>query len=401
MPRPELPYRLVDADHPCYEPDDCCTRHSEANYRERAIHIETLPDGAREWRFGDKPLSFHRGARDFTISPGALRAYYEGKEFDGESAPVVSTDRPAYRDRKARLATMDKQSIEASIMYPSFGVAIESDMRGDPEAAVANVRAFNRFIEEDWGFAYENRIFAPPLLSLVDLYGACREADRVLSAGARLVAMSPGILTGRSPADPYYDPFWARLNEAQVPVVLHIGVSSYMQDWGTLWGEPAGVTETEMSAFQYLTCFGERPMVDMMAALVLHNLFGRHPNLQVVSIENGSKWVPALLANMDRAAAASISTKGEASGRWLGGPLKEMPSEIFCKHVYVSPFWEDHVHGLVDVIGSQRVLFGSDWPHPEGTAQPLDFLSEVEGLPDEQVRHIMRSNTADLLGLER
>jgi len=199
MPRPELPYRLVDADNHYYEPDDCCTRHLEANYRERAIHIETLPDGAREWRFGDKPLSFHRGARDFTISPGALRAYYEGKEFDGESAPVVSTDRPAYRDRKARLATMDKQSIEASIMYPSFGVAIESDMRGDPEAAVANVRAFNRFIEEDWGFAYENRIFAPPLLSLVDLDGACQEADRVLvsaqDTAERLVEEAPDHVT--------------------------------------------------------------------------------------------------------------------------------------------------------------------------------------------------------------
>ena len=65
----------------------------------------------------------------------------------------------------------------------------------------------------------------------------------------------------------------------------------------------------------------------------------------------------------------------------------------------MAPFFEDDVSGLVDLIGAENVLFGSDWPHPEGVAAPIDFLEEVEGLPDDQVRRIMRDNTAELLGL--
>lgn len=76
-----------------------------------------------------------------------------------------------------------------------------------------------------------------------------------------------------------------------------------------------------------------------------------------------------------------------------------MPSEIFKEHFYVCPFFEDPVPELVETIGAERVIFGSDWPHPEGVAEPLDFLLECDGLSADQIRLIMRNNNAAILGL--
>ena len=399
MSRPVLDYRVVDADNHYYEPDDCCTRHLEARYRDRAVHVETREDGTREWRFGAKRLGFHRGARDHALRPGALRELFAGEPFDAEAPPVISTDQPVFRARDARLRAMDKQGVEAAILLPSFGVSFEHETRSDPEAGLAAVRAFNRFVEDDWGYAYQERIFAPALASLLDRDLGVAELERVLAAGARLVALRPGPVYGRSPADPYFDPFWARLAEARVPLVLHIGISGYPDLYGTQWGEPGDVAESEMSAFQWLTCFGERPIVDTLGALVLHNLFGRHRDLRVLSLENGSRWVPELLRAMDNAVKYSINSKGELSGRWLGGKIHAKPSEIFREHVFVAPFWEESVAGLAGTIGVPRVLFGSDWPHPEGVPQPLDFLAECEGLDAPALRRVMRENAAELLGL--
>jgi predicted TIM-barrel fold metal-dependent hydrolase len=112
-----------------------------------------------------------------------------------------------------------------------------------------------------------------------------------------------------------------------------------------------------------------------------------------MTLEVGSSWVAPLLKRLDKAARMA------AAGPWLGGPLSDLPSEIFRRHIHVAPYVEDDIVDLVDAIGAERVLFGSDWPHPEGVAEPLDFLKELVALPDSQVRTIMRDNGVRLLGL--
>ena len=392
-----LDYPAVDADNHYYEPDDCCTRHLESKYRDRLVRSA---DGSGEWRFGEKPLSFHRGARDRVLEPGAYRPFMSGQPFDPSAPPkFVPSDSPAFRDRDARLKVLDRFGLQAAVMLPSFGLAFEADCREDPEAACANVGAFNRWVEDDWGYAYREQIFAPATVSLLDRDRAVEELDRVLAAGARLLLLRAGPLFGISPADPHFDPFWSRVNEARIPVILHIGISGYNPVVGSMWGEEPEVTESEMSPFLYYTCFGKRPIMDTIACFVFHNLFGRFPNLRILSIENGSTWVPSLLADMDSAARVTVSTQGLKQTRWVGGPLTDTPSELFKSHVWVAPFYEDPVPDLVERIGAERVLFGSDWPHPEGVFEPLDFLEECQGLAEAPVRRVMRENMAGLLGL--
>ena len=112
-----------------------------------------------------------------------------------------------------------------------------ASIRHDAELSGAVLRAFNRWLEDDWGYAYQDRIFAVPLLSLLDVDEAVRELERVLDAGARLVHLKCGPVEGRSPADPHFDAFWARVNEAKVPVVFHIGDAGYNELFGAAWGE--------------------------------------------------------------------------------------------------------------------------------------------------------------------
>ena len=132
--------------------------------------------------------------------------------------------------------------------------------------------------------------------------------------------------------------------------------------------------------------------MDTLAALVLHNLFGRFPSLQAMSVENGSAWVPYLLRVMDKA------EKTGAYGEWRGGRIQERPSEIFRRHVLIAPFENDDIRGLVDLLGAERVLLGSDYPHPEGLAEPRSFLSGHDLSPHES-RLISRENAAGVLGL--
>ena len=112
-------------------------------------------------------------------------------------------------------------------------------MKDDPEQLYAQLPRVQPWLDDDWGFDYGGRIYAPPVLSLRDLDRAVAELDWVLGRGARVIALRPGPAYGRSPADPHFDPFWARVDEAGVLVAFHVGESGYNEMLAPYWGEEA------------------------------------------------------------------------------------------------------------------------------------------------------------------
>jgi predicted TIM-barrel fold metal-dependent hydrolase len=82
----------------------------------------------------------------------------------------------------------------------------------------------------------------------------------------------------------------------------------------------------------------------------------------------------------------------------FGETVRERPSDIFRRHFWVSPFPEEDIPGLIDLIGSDRVLFGSDWPHAEGTEQPGDYADQLEKLRPDDARMILRDNALAVMG---
>jgi predicted TIM-barrel fold metal-dependent hydrolase len=392
-----LDYQLIDADSHYYEPDDCFTRHIEKQYADRVVRVVRGESPHARVYIGQDRLNFFSAPPgEVTGSPGSL---YEFLRSGGEGGdhmiqnPLHGLDVPEFVNRDARLRWMDSHDVEASLLLPSLGVGVEHQLRHDSETTFANLRAFNRWIEDDWGFSYLNRIIGVPMLSLIDIDLCVGELERVLKAGARIVHLRPGPVNGRSPADPNFDPFWSRVQEAGIPVCFHLGDDGYTEYQSALWGEKPNPPCHRRTIFQNITSSIERAIVDTMCALITHNLFGRFPEVTVISIENGSDWVLPLIKKMNKFARMMDDRD------WMFGKLKEKPGEIFKRHVRVAPFFEDDLPKLIAGVGVGNVLGGSDFPHPEGLADPRDFASHLEGQPYGLVRSVMRDNLRELLHL--
>lgn len=386
-------YGLYDADNHYYEPPDCFTRHLPRDRLDAGVRLVGEGEGAHVM-VGDRPFTFlAEPFRETAVKPGALREMLRSMKSGGpvQEHAHVEPVQPAYVDRDARLRLMDEQGVEAALLLPTFGVCVEHFMVDDPQACHDNLHAFNEWLDDDWGFAHRDRIFAVPLLSLADLDRAVQELEWVLDRGARVVHLRPGPQAGKAPGHPDFDPFWARVDEARVPVAFHISESGYNEMFSARWGEDPNPRSHEQSALQWTCFYGDRPIMDTIASLVFHNLFGRFPNVNVVSIENGSLWVPYLIAAMDK-------MKGMGrNGPWPGGYVTGKPSEVLRHHLYVSPYHEEDITALAELIGPSQVLFGSDYPHPEGLAEPADFADGLRGFDDADVRSIMRDNLRALL----
>jgi predicted TIM-barrel fold metal-dependent hydrolase len=393
-------FDVVDADNHYYEPADCYTRHIEPRYRKHAIRPVDDPTGNVKIMAGDRPFTFLTG--DFpgsaprTNRPGSLREMLRnlssGEVVSGSTQDHTEPLQEAYVDRDQRIALMDEQGVDRTWLFPTLGVCTEHFLQDDVELLGANVRAFNRWLAEDWGFAYQDRIHAVPLISLADLDGAVAELEWALDQGAKLVHLSGGpAIDGRSPADTYYDPFWARMNEAGIGLTLHIGESGYNQMMSVHWGEKPNPSSHEQSAFQWTCSYGDRVIMDTIANMTYWNLFGRFPNLKMATVEYGSLWVPYLLKAMDK-----YKGMGRA-GPWPGGHVSGRPSEVFRQHVWVAPYHEEDAVALANLIGVEHVLFGSDYPHPEGMAEPLSYVEAIAPLGHDGVHRIMRDNALTVM----
>jgi predicted TIM-barrel fold metal-dependent hydrolase len=393
-----LGYRVFDADNHYYEPRDCFTRHIEPRLRDKAIHARPNPQTGRDeiW-VGDKPFTFlkHRSF-DHTIKPGKLREMLRAGRRDdwaNKEREFLEEMQPEYLGREARLAVMDRQGLDSILIFPTIAVTVEHFMRDDVEQMYGNIHAFNRWLDETWGFNHRDRIYAPPLNSLLDLERAVAELEWQLRCGARAICLRPGPFYGRHPADPYFDPFWARVNEAGLLVTYHITESGYNEMMSVHYGEQPNPSSHEQSALQWTCFYGDRPIMDTLAALVFGNLFGRYPQIRVASVENGSLWATYLVRAMDKMGGMA------RNGPWIGGRITEKPSEIFKRHVFIAPHhFGDDIPELARVLGHSQVLFGSDYPHAEGLPEPLQFARQLEGMTAAQVRQIMRDNARALLG---
>ena len=390
-----IDYPLFDSDNHYYEPRDAFTRFMEPKLAHKAIRPVVDAAGVERVVVGDKPFTFleHRNY-DTVVPPGALREMLRAMKSSSADVRGTSTIVPMPREyvaRTERLALLDAQGIESTFMFPTLAVCVEAFMKDDPEQLYANFRAFNTWLDDEWGFDYAGRIYAPPLMSLRDLDQAIIELEWAIARGTRAICLRAGPAYGRAPSDPYFDPFWARVNEAGLVLGLHIGESSYNELFSVHWGEQPTPPSHRQSAFQWTCFYGDRPVMDTIAALIFHNFFARFPKIRVMSIENGSLWVPYLIRAMDK-----MGGMGR-NGPWPGGRITERPSAIFKRHVFVSPYHEEPIADLVELIGATQVLFGSDFPHAEGLADPRSFADSLPALSYDDLRRVMRENARDLV----
>jgi predicted TIM-barrel fold metal-dependent hydrolase len=392
---------IIDADSHLVEADaDAWNRHLPARWRDGyAVRFEPTADGHMLMFVGGNRVTLgeahNRAASDGSLmipKPGSLKEFLKAQKTGEESFEFVPVQRD-HQHRDRRVAKMDEFGVEACVLYHGLHNSVPAVIE-DVAARYAVVNSYNRFLAEEWGFSYRDRIFSVPMIMLDDLDAAVAETEWLVREGARFAVMPFGPAAGRAPADPYFDPVWARLNEAKVTVAYHVGEAYYLHPLMKMWGERIMPPRNYQSAWSWMNVFAEIPLVQTFSSLIYYNLFERFPNLRILSSENGSMWLPDFLAKLDK-------NRGLArKGYWPCGQLKSRPSEIFKRYFFVVPYPEDKVAVLAERIGTTDFLvMGSDYPHAEGAPSPRHFAEEaLAGLPGGDVRAIMYENGRRLLG---
>jgi predicted TIM-barrel fold metal-dependent hydrolase len=386
---------VFDADNHYWEASDAFTRYRSPEFAERGVLVREV-DGRMRYVVHDELHPWIPGPGD--VNPRPQPGAFLDRSGRSIAEMLTSEDpkqHPEWFQRDARLAVMDAQGVEGCWMFPSQGVCMEGPMQPDVEAILDIFRAFNRWLDDEWGFAYQDRIFAAPYLTLSDLDRAIAELEWVLSRGARIVALRPGpVFTAdrwRSPADPAFDPFWARVAEARLVVACHPGFDDGYRDVENAvarsWGYESRRKQGAVSSLDFYepvvgALMSHRLIHDFMVVITAHGLFERHHGLRVASIENGVAWVAGALQTLRRLSANPGANDLVAQ---------------FHEHVWVTPFTDDDVPALLEHVPVERVLFGSDYPHAEGFAEPKQFLTLLEGLPADTRRRIMRDNARELM----
>jgi len=290
---------------------------------------------------------------------------------------------------------MDELSIDRAMMWPTLASLLEERLADDPAATHAIVHALNEWMYEHWSFNVDERIFPTPVITLPVVDEAIREFERVVERGARAILIRPAPVPGdngrrRSFALEEFDPFWKRVEESGVLVGMHAsddGSQRYLNEWNGEAGEFLPFAK-KPSAFSALVHSEYRGIKDVVFSIIGHGLATRFPKLRFMPVENGSAWARPLVATLKQIYERTPEI------------FDEDPLITMKRSVYVHPFHEEDVTGLVEVVGAGNVVFGSDYPHPEGMFDPVTFVDELDTLPEDEQRAIMGGNLARLMGVD-
>lgn len=386
---------IFDADNHLYETKDAFTRHLPDRYKHVIDYVDVRGRTKIVVR-GQISDYIPNPTFEVVARPGAQEEYYrqgnpEGKsrrEILGQAMKAI----PAFREPAPRLELMDEQGVDRTLMFPTLASLLEERLRDDPETTHAVIHSLNEWLYETWQFDYAGRIFTTPVITLPIVDRALEELEWVVSRGARAIlvrpAPVPGIRGSRSFGKPEFDPFWAKVVEHDLLVAMHSsdsGYSRYINDWTGSAQEMLPFQSGAPQAFRLLHSW--RPVEDSVMALVCDGVLSRFPSLKIAIVENGMSWVGPLLKSL-----AHVYKK-------VPQDFTEDPVDAVRRCIHVSPFWEEDLSELADILGDDRVLFGSDYPHPEGLAVPSSYLGNLAGVPEERVRKFVGGNMARLMNV--
>jgi len=366
---------IVDADSHVLEPPDLWETRLEPEHRDRGVRIRDV-DGVERLEIAGNlvmagTLAGLGGAHlDRTrLFTGELR-YLDG-------CP------PASYDAAARIALYDEWGVDAGLVFPTIGILpFDTD---DMALLNAMMRAYNRW-QADFAAAAPGRILPVATLNLRDVAGAIEELDWCIAHDFKAVFVPPEPIAGVLPGDPRFDRLWGRAAEAGLPLCLHVvvrfGGAGPLSDWmqagaGMLFGFSLGATTQIIPAVTHLATSG---------------VFDRIPALKVLCVEAGCGWAPYLMDRLDE----KVDTIGS-----LFAATKERPSEYLRRNVwYVAEPEERTIGAVLDLVGEDRVLWGSDYPHIDSTLDaPHLIRGAVADLSPDRQAAVLGGNAERLLSL--
>jgi uncharacterized protein len=320
---------------------------------------------------------------------GAARAELEDRLMDAKGWGALGAFDPGERSRALDLLGFDRQ-----LVFPTFA---SSQFIGheDREVRRAGNRALNRGIVDFC--SHDERLLPVAFVPLGDPEWAAAEVGRCLADGAAAVQVTHEAPRVHSHTHPAFDGVWGALAEAGVPFVLHVGgarlnVAPSLHDNGLppvtdFLGGGENIRSKDSIALShapelFLTC------------MAMDGVLDRFPRLRGAAIELGAVWVPAMLAKLD------LATRNFRKSEPQLNAMELSPREYIHRQVWFTPFPGEPVGAMIDQAGEDLFLFSSDYPHPEGTRDPLGrFEATMADVPDSGRDAFYSGNFADLMGL--
>jgi predicted TIM-barrel fold metal-dependent hydrolase len=365
--------RYFDADSHVLEPDDWLRPYADPEIRER---LRTLK----------LPLA-PSNADAASIVAGRDESVLADKQFWGKGYEAFGA-----WDAGERIAILDKYGIDAQFVFSTF--APGQFLSDDLELLYGGVRAHTRALADFC--SADSRLLPVPLIPFADVERALVELDAALELGCGAVLVqSTAPSKDMAPSHPALDPFWARLQDADVAFVTHVGTggrlvpAGYRANGRALPPDFLGGGENIRS--KDFINIGYWPE-NFLSCLALDGVFERFPRLRGASIEQGAEWVPGMLKKLDGAMQFARTEPDLAAL-----PLKA--SDYIRRQVKFTPFPKDEVGWILDDVGPDLLLFSTDFPHPEGTRDPLGrFENHLDRFDEATKQRFYVDNMRELLG---
>lgn len=344
-----------------------------------------------------RPLGLEKAGKGAAELMASLPGLWESHKDQDIDASVISGPKgwlaPGALDTDVRSKVLDALEIDAQLVFPTFSLGHFAASK-DTDVLYGGTRAMNRAMTAFC--ADDPRLLPVGYLPLRDPARAATELDAALEAGVKAVWVPSEAPGDFSPAHVDLDPVWARLAEANVPFVLHVGGGKTLPKAFHNNGRPlpsdwlGGGENLRAKDLPVLHHSPER----FLACLVLDGTFERHPELRGAAIELGASWVPAMLRTLDHAA----RTLGKREP--LIAELSLAPSDYVRRQLRFTPFPFEDTAWLVEQCGPELFLFSTDYPHPEGGRRPFEIFGEaMAGFDDAAREQFFWRNGAELVGL--
>ncbi|MHB8466990.1 MAG: amidohydrolase family protein [Acidimicrobiales bacterium] len=264
----------------------------------------------------------------------------------------------------------------------------------DAELAVGAARAHNRGMVEFC--SVDPRLLATCYVPLFDLSRAGGLADEAIGMGAAALLVASACPPTHSPSHTGLDPFWARAEEARIPVVFHVGGTGDLIDHNYFVnGLPVPPDfhggEENFRSVDYMGIPG--PPAQTLATLIFDGVLERFPNLRIGVIEQGAIWVPSWIRQMEAAFEAFVRHEERLRA------LSLRPTEYVTRQMRFTPYPTEDVGWIIAQAGDAVCMFSSDYPHVEGGRRPLErFEASLAATPTGAKDRFYESNFVDLMG---
>ena len=366
-------FKVLDTDSHQMEPPNIWTDYIDTQYRDKAPRVGDIGGGKQGMLVEDEAVTKQTGSYPM-----------DSKEFHAASVKAMKrfkTTRDSGFSAEARIHDMDKEGVDAQVLYPTVGGQILGKPFKDTELLAAVCRAYNDWSLEYCGIA-PDRLCMAAMLPIQDPVLAIEEAQRTAQKGASCFYVRPNPVQGRNLYHESYESLWTALEELNKPVCIHDSGSPYWPSFGERM-------DTHTSGLIIAHPF--EAMVAMMS-LIWYGVIENHPNLKIVHVEADAGWLPYWLQRMEQHWGFSGNAEHPA--------LKKRPTEYFKSNFIVACRGDEMtLPSVCQLVGDDYISFNTDYPHPDGTWPQGMANLEEQPLPEASIRKIFWDNAAPLFGL--